>query len=351
VSMQTENMLRQWAEKAKRPYEEVKRLYDSFVAKLPKDLPPAVIEARARFLVYRELKAMMRYPGLMSFDGIVLGINPPMDVFARRRQQALEEYQKDPVKAFQLGFVNAEGKPIFKMPSGQTVDISGPVLLRQSVGIAKPSVGGQLKWFVMLQRREQAEVIPPLKVPVRFSANVAGETEFRRNLTMTRNTKFEPVEVPEFGKVDDAKICELLRKAPKETVVTCATLAEWHNRNSGDPRRICVLEGDVMFIRPEPTALGNVLMVLEDETVMGFESEGVPVWLHKDILSLVNFGSGSRVIVIGRTTVMPGFDPATRTVDRSRHRIGINAFGVYADPLFKVAPEEELVFDEEVEAE
>ena len=349
MSVEIETYLKQLAANARLPYEEVKKLYEKYYATL-KDLPPQIAAARARLLTYREIKSLVRYPGRQAFDVLWLGFNAGMDAFARRRQQALELYSRDPVAAFQQGFVDANGKPIFRFPSGRTIDISQPVMLRQSVGIGRPATGGPLKWVVALHRGSLAEKLPPLKKTTRCVFNKAGETETVYAVNVVDSTKFEPIQMPEFGEVDDAKIFELLQKAPEQSRVTCATIRDWHVRNAGNVRRVCVLEGDVMTMRMEPTAVGNYLMIVEDETLYGaapsLEAEGVTVWIHQQIAHMMDFGEGSRVIVVGRTTQMPGYDLQTRTIDRSVTRIGINAFGVYAHPQFRVAPEEVEVFEE-----
>ena len=114
--------------------------------------------------------------------------------------------------------------------------------------------------------------------------------------------------------------------------------------HQGDPERICIFEGDVVFIRSEPTSVGNRLMVVEDETLLDLDAEGITVWIHQDIAHMIDFGVGSRVVVVGRTVTMPGFNRETRQIDRSITRIGINAFGVFADPKFKVPIDEQTVF-------
>jgi len=354
LSATTMRYLREWSEKTGRPLDELLSDFNKRLAEIRTahpQLKPEVAEARARFLVYRELKAALRFPGAVTFDVLFLGYNAPMDVFARRRRDALDLWQRDPAAAVAQGFTNSEGRPIFKLPSGATIDISEPILLRQCVGIGRPAEGGDLRWVVLLQRRELVNILPPLKTPVRFTGVKRGEVGFRYSLSMTRLTKFEPVTMPEFTTLDDASICELLRAAPADTRVTCSGLREWHNRFQGDRERICVVEGDAVFIRPEPTAIGNQLMVIEDETMMDLEAEGITVWIHQGISNMLDFGAGSRILVIGRTTTMPGWDRATRQIDRSVTRIGINAMGIYADPLFKISPTEATVFRPEVVVE
>jgi len=127
--------------------------------------------------------------------------------------------------------------------------------------------------------------------------------------------------------------------------VTCASLKDWHEQHAGDPYRLCVLEADVVFMNPNPTSIGNYLMVVEDESIMDLSAEGVTVWIHKDLWPYIDFGPGSRVFIVGRTVTMPSWDPVSRTVDRSKTRVGINAFAVYAVPELKVPLEEAQVIE------
>jgi len=77
-------------------------------------------------------------------------------------------------------------------------------------------------------------------------------------------------------------------------------------------------------------------MLLEDDT-FDLDDQPVPVWIHRDILHLVDFGPGSRVAVIGQVITMPGYDFQTRQ-QTDQPRAAINAFGVYADPTLKMPP-------------
>ena len=342
----TEQLLRQWSEKTGRPYDELIGKLQQSIEQLKTVLPnatPDQLERRARFMVYRELKSLMRYPNLMTFDGVFIGIGPAMDVFARRREEALQMWQKDPGAAIQQGLVDQNGKPIFRMPSGQTIDISEPVMLRQTVAIAKPATGGLTKLVVQIHRRNQVNNLPPIGKPVRWSANKRAETELRYSTTAVQATQFSVVDVPDFNK----PVVDLLNAAPDSLKVTCATIEQWHNANQADRERICILKGAVVYMRTEPMSTGNRLMVVEDESMLDLDAEGITVWIHPDIAHMIDFGVGSEVYVVGRTVAMPGWDRENRQVDPNVTRIGINAFGIFADPKFKVPLDEQTVFTRE----
>ncbi|RLE67031.1 MAG: hypothetical protein DRJ38_00225 [Thermoprotei archaeon] len=341
----TEQLLREWSQKTGRPFDELMGKLQQNIEQLKTVLPnatPDQLERKARFMVYRELKSLMRYPNLMTFDGVFIGIGPAMDVFARRREQALQMWQQDPGKAIQEGLCDVNGKPIFRMPSGQIIDISQPVMLRQTIAIARPASGGLTKLVVQIHRRDQVNNLPPLGKPVRWSANKRAETEFRYSTTAVAATKFTPIDVPDFKQ----SVIELLEATPDPLKVTCATIEQWHQQHQADAERICVLKGAVVFMRTEPTAVGNRLLVIEDETLLDLEAEGVTVWIHQDIAHMIDFGVGSEVYVVGRTVQMPGWNRETRQIDPNVTRIGINAFGVFADPKFKVPIDEQTVFEQ-----
>ena len=69
------------------------------------------------------------------------------------------------------------------------------------------------------------------------------------------------------------------------------------------------------------------------------------VWVHSELEDQLDFGTGSRVVVVGRTVVGPGFDRETRQIDTSIQRTMINAFGVWAEPEFLIPIEEERVIE------
>jgi len=340
----TEQLLKQWSEKTGRPYDELYGKMQQFIGQLKTVLPnaaPDQLERRARFMVYRELKALMRYPNLMTFDGKCIGIGPSMDVFARRRREALEMWKKDPGAAIQQGYVDMNGKPIFRMPSGQVVDISKPVLLRQTVFIGRPATGGPMKLVVQRHRGNYVNSLPPVGQTVRWSCNKRAESELKYATSAIAATQYTPVEVPEFNK----SVVELLESAPDALKVSCATIENWHNANQADRERICILKGAAVFIRSEPLSTGNRMLVVEDDTLLDLDAEGVTVWVHPDITHMIDFGVNSEIYVVGRTVSMPGWDRENRQVDRSVTRIGINAFGIFADPKFKVPIDEQTVFD------
>jgi len=341
----TLSKLSEWAGKTGRSINELLASVEKYRSMLQKITPgkdDAFYERRARFMVYRELKAQLRIPQAKQWEGIFFGYGSKMDVFARRRREALDLWKRDPQEAINRGLCNTDGTPIFTMPSGAVIKIDQPVMLRQTVGICRLASGGTMKLFVQVHRLEQCDILPPLGKPVRWTSRLVAEHPTRYDLTTVRMTSYTATKLPEYPTIDEATICDILMNAPVELKVPLNQLMQWHESHADDVRRICIVEGDVTIIRREPTSIGNYRMELEDETIMDLGGEGINVWIHEELMKHIDFGAGSRVYVIGRTVTGPGWDVEQRRISRDIRRVMINAFGIWPMPEFKIPMEEEF---------
>ncbi len=100
------------------------------------------------------------------------------------------------------------------------------------------------------------------------------------------------------------------------------------------------MEVDVVYVSDAPMSTGNILCIVEDESMMDVDSEGVTVFIHPQLIPYVDFGAGSRIFVLGRTQLGNYYDRETRTVDPERKVVTINATGLHAIPEFKVPADE-----------
>jgi len=358
ISEETKKLLEQWASKRGLPVDEVIERYHAQYALAMSRTPgksPDWYERVARARLYVHLKA----PRLRAkpWDGIFLGFGPAFDVTARQRAQALEILRTDPERAHAEGWVNEAGEPVDMrktLPSGARNPFYGRPLVetfvRQSVGIARPAEGGDLKLTILQHFRDQAKKPPPLGKTVRFLANIRADEPNRYLLNTSVRTTYEPITMREFPELNAQKICDLLMTAPNDFRCNLSDLRSWHEKHQDDIRRVVIVEGIVTGVRPEPIpTTGNYMMFIEDESIMDIEAEGVTVWVHSELADQMTFGSGSRVIVIGRSVVGPGWDMEKRQIDRSVERVMINAMGVWPEPEFLIPKEEErVIYGEEV---
>jgi len=312
---------------------------------------------RALFMVYRDIKSA-RLVRAKPVDGLFIGFNVAFDVTTPIRNYALEVFRTNMEKAIREGYTDESGNPLDNRPQtgyGTKNPNFGkplvPAFLRNSYFIGRPADSKDLKLGVLTQIGEVALKRPPLGQPVRFLANQRADEPYRRLYNSSIRTEFDLIEMPEFEKGGDEVVCEWLGKTPDPIKTTLSGLPEWHARNQADVRRLCIIEADVLYIRREPLATGNFLMVVEDETTMDMDVEGTTVFVHHEIKEQLNFGSGSKIYLVGQSGTGPGYDRTSGAVDRTITRYIVNAVGVWAIPEFRVPPEEEILLEPSEEVE
>lgn len=349
IDKDTQAKLEQWAEQSGKSVESLTASLEEHFNTL-KTASPSLddkkLMTRARFQVYREVKAA-RFSRAKPVDGVFFGFNQEFDLTARDRLNAIEVYNRNPTLAIEEGLTDGEGTPLdnrAKMPWGAAnPDYQKPLkesFIRSSFGIGRPAEGGPLKLMVVTHNREQAFNVPPLGKPVRFAANIRADEELRRAYNSSVNTTYEDVEMDEFGDVDESRICELLADAPESFKSDLANLEAWHKEHEPDRQRLVILEADVMYVSPNPTSTGSYMMIIEDESTMDVEGEGITVFVHSQIAPMLDFGAGSRVFVLGRTGMGAYYDRETRTPNPEIQVPNLNAVGVWAIPEYKIAPDE-----------
>jgi len=354
ASEKTKKLLEQWSLKSGRTYEDLLSEFQRHFDRLKETLPGKTFdfyENRARFLVYRGIKTRMYARG-ESFDAIFFGYSDLIDVTAKQRAYAIQMFKTNPEKAIREGYTDVNGTPLDTrefLPTGAKNPFYGKplreVFVRQAVGIGRPARGGDLKMITLTMLMDQARNLPPLGKPVRFLGRLVTQDEFRYQINTVRATTYDPSKIKDFPSVDEQTICNILLRAPNEFRVSLADLQEWHEKHADDIRRVCIVEADVVFVRREPTTIGNYIMIVEDETLMDLEVEGITVWVHKALEHQLSFAAGSRVIIVGRTVMGPSWDPETRRINPEIQRLMINAFGIWCIPEYRIPLEEERVLE------
>ena len=329
LSSDTMQKIKKWSEKTGIPSDElVKRILKKKQELMQySKVDEATAERRARFLVYSELKRELISPAKW-FEGVILGYSEAWDITEPIRRQILAEYEANPERAIAEGkvVVDEQGNVVPvdtrpTLPSGQPNPFYGkpiqPMLIRNIVGVVKPVGQGEFKLTVMVARFDQTSNLPPLGNYVKFRALPAEETDTLRVLRTSRVTRYIETEG------DLGKPIDILRGAPDIFKCGLKELDKCHDEKANWRFPLVIIEGDVLSIG-EQTSRGNRLVLLEDET-FDLEDAPVPVWVHSDILHLLNFEPGARVAVIGTVVMMPDIR------DRSRQRPAVNAWGIYPD--------------------
>lgn len=348
IDKATLDKLTQWAEKSGKDIEDLKQqLEEKYNELIDLGKSPKVAMSQARFHVYRDVKST-RYSRAKPAVGIFFGYNQAYDLAQRDREYALEVFASNPTRAIDEKLTNADGVPLDpnpKMPWGvDNPDYGDPLqprFIRQSIGIGRPADGsGPMKLMILTHNGDQALQVPPLGEPVEFLANLRADEELRRLYNTSVNTAYKPTTIEEFGEVTPEAVCNILMDAPEEFKSDLAGLEEWHAEHEQDYRRIVIVVGDVMYVSPEALSSGNYLIILEDESTMEYEGEGITIFVHPEIEDQIDFGAGSRIVVVGRTGMMAYYDREERKTNPDVLVPMLNALGVWAIPEYKMAPEE-----------
>ena len=340
----------EYAKKLGKPTEYFEQLYNKIYSDLKKvypNLPDNKLQARAKYVLYSKVKQQLRSPAV-AYEGVVIGYSGVRDLTAGARASAISLYQQNPVQAIQAGVVDSNGTPIDNrefLPNGRKNPWFGkpitPTYVRDIyvIGHLYEKEEPYSMLYVQQISNDQAKVNQqiPLGQYVVFRANSRGKVQNLETLRASRVTTFEPLP-------KSVDVISLLRGAPEEFIVPALSeLEAWHNEHANQFNRFAIVEGDVVIARTEPTAAGNQLIVIEDESIAGLDNEGVTVWVPPHCK--VDYGPGSHVIVTGRTTAGAGWNPETRQTDENITRMMINAFGVFPEFTVPVGVVESLDYE------
>ena len=354
----TMEKLKEWADKSPLTLEELEDSFEQHYEQLKEEKPgkdDKFYIPRARFMVKRGVRGAKRTTA-KPVDGIFFGYKEEYDFASRDRAYAEEMYKANPKEAIEQGLTDPNG--IVLDPNPQTPwntknpNYGKPLQAafgRQSFGIGRPADGDELKLMVVSAYGDQALVKPPLGKPVRTLLNMRADEEGRRLYNTSTLTKYELIEMDEFGEVDEETICSILADAPEEFRVDLDGLEDWHFEHDQDSRRIVIVEADVSYVAPQPTSTGNYMMIIEDESV-DIDDPGTTVWVHPQIAHMLDFGSGSRVFVVASTGMTAFFDTDTREANPDIQVPMLNAVGIWAIPEFRMEKEESFAVQADEEA-
>lgn len=378
-----EERLKEWADRVGRPVSELAEECKAIKASLKIAIPGRDEKWYDDAAIRREflrIKSDLQSPA-KPYDVVFLGYSGALDVTATEiaekralwenlstREQAVAEgqvYRHDPSAGPRMQTTVdgkkvdvADGMPLdtreWMIPPDPEKGTPGrrnprrgkplaPLMIRTQIGLGKPTTGKDIKFVSVMTTGDRVKDLPPLFKPVRSRLNLRSEDAYRYVCNASTKTRYEPTVMPEFQPEMLTAVIEMLEAAPNRMAIN--QLAEYHKANERDARRIVVVEGDVSRINREPTAFGSYLLVIEDVSKEDLEAEGLTVWVPGDLEDQLDFGVGSRILVVGRTTIGAGFNRETGQLDAAIERILLNAVAIVALPEWRVPPEEERVIE------
>lgn len=288
---------------------------------------------RAFVKVKGDYKQQLRSPAKF-FEGVVLGKSEPFDMTQPAKRAALAAYQEDSENAIKSGLVDAEGTPLdtketfgsrpnpgFGKPLPKTRYIAN------LFGMARMQGETDFKVVRMPLGENLALMSVPLMTAVTFRANLPDKQPDDGSVRLNPYAQIEFKELDMDLKVDDIFTSEIL----KGFAMNLTDIAAVHDRLSNDPQRVVIACGDVQYLSAPNDEGRSRMLVLEDSS-LSIDDDGITVWVPKYVDEMcVDFGSGSRVYVIGSTSQQSRDDGI---------RYSLNAMGIYAIPKYKMAADE-----------
>jgi hypothetical protein len=340
-----------WSEKMSIPIIEIEKEFGILLEDEKKIHPNTSLEQQTQRALQRlalQYKKQMRTPAV-GFEGIIIGLGDSKDIVEKQKREANELFRIDPMQAIATGVTNENGIPLDirkEWANGKTNAGYGKPLpehnyLRTIYGIAVKlrDEKVQPKFFVMNLSGEKAidDNIPLFK-PVRFMAidrTTEDLVDEKFILNASTYTKFD------ISDISLPKYDELIEKFSKNLIVDIKDLMDYHMKEKDDFNRIAIVKGDVSVLNLEPTPFGSRILHLEDlSNIENLENKGVTCWVPERIN--IDFGEGSKVYVIGRTSQGKIKDEHGNLTEELGD-VSINVYGILAIPDFKVELPNEIV--------
>jgi hypothetical protein len=303
------------------------------------DLDKKVQEMRAFVTTQSHYKQELRSPAVF-FEGVVLGASEPFDMVAKRRSEARKLFVEDPKKAIVEGYTDEKGTPLDSKETygdgSANRNFGKPLpetdMLQNIIGICREKPGAAFRMFIMQFGDNLAgKVNIPMFVPTKFRANPKAKQGDPDELALNPYSKIEFT----LFKVEGFNLLEVLPtiKGLNKMHTELGEIEAFHAKRESlpMPKRLMITEADIQHIAGEPNQkTGNIMIVLSDPSLPE-DSEGITCWLPETLHQLIDFGAGSRVLVLG-TTQKSNFQ------EKENHLM--NLWGIYADPKLKMSKDE-----------
>jgi len=343
-NLNKDDLFKKWSEKMAIPVETIQQDFNKAFMDLKQNhkLEDDKAQTMALKQIASAYKKQLRSPA-EGFEGVVLGAEEPRDLVAKKRRDALELYRANPQEAVAQGVTDDDGTPLdiiqFFSTGRENPNYGKPLpeksLIRRVFGVAMKPTDQHPKMFEMVLNGDACEKEIPIMKPVKFMAIEKSKKEDEA-FKLNASTFTEFSEVAEI--TGNPKIEDLIKNFIPPIKVS--ELEEYHEKNADDFNRIVCVEGNVNFISLEPTMTGSrILQIEDDENTLDLDTKPTTCWVPQHIN--MDFGEGSKVYVIGRTS--QGFlKDESGNMTSEKGDVTINTFGIYPVDEISVPQTEDI---------
>jgi len=330
------------ATKSGKTIAEIQNLYNTTLSSLPPNITGEQTRAKYALKIVNRDSTGGSKSNAIAFEGVIIGAEEARDVMESVRKSAIAEYSKNPDLATSSGLVrvNSASGTIEVLDNRQTFpdgkanpNFGKPRpehFLMRNVIIAcrKP---GESNWTAgkINLRGDQASLPLVYGKLVHFRALGEINTQTHEyDLRSASVTQFETKQ--ELGTEEVIRILDTAFASRAKELGECL---QYHKGLTGPAfyNRLVVTEGTVRYIKYSSDPTKSHMVILADDSLIGAQ-DGVQVWVPYKLRSLINFGTGSIITVVGRTRVGPGWDREKRIPLPDVESLSLEAFSLFGRP-------------------
>ena len=330
----------QIAKKSGKTDAEVNTAFEQALTTVPANVKkPERREKLALMIVNRDL-AVNTMSTAEAYEGIIIGARKVKDLMEGIRARAITAYENDPQQAIDDKLVEVKDKQVivldnrpevggkpnkkFGLPRPLNMYLRDIILAARKPGEDTWNIGRMQLWG------QQAKIAVPILQKVTFKAN--GEIDSKSGEYALRSSVDTMFEISKDSSAED--VISILDEWPEAYLKELGELLPWHKQIQGSKEfwdSYIITEGTVSW--PPQKFENSIKLVITDDSLAGDElqSDGITVWVPKELQSLVNFGKGSMITVVARTSDQEHYDREAKAKD-GKMVVQLNALSVIGRP-------------------
>ena len=330
----------QIAKKSGKTEAEVNTAYEQALTTVPANVKKSTRREKLALMIVNRDLAVNTLSTAEVYEGVIIGARKVKDVLERPRAKAISAYEENPQQALDDGLVKVEGDKVivldnrpelngspnkkFGQPRAANMFLRDIIIAARKPGEDTYTIGRMQLW------NQQAKIACPVLKTVTFKANggidaKTGEYDLRSSVDTMFEIKSETT---------DEEIINLLDEWPEAYLKELGEILPWHKQIQTTPQfwdSYIITEGTVSW--PPQEFENSIKLVITDDSLAGDElqSDGITVWVPKELQSLVNFGKGSMITVVARTSDQEHYDREAKAKD-GKMVVQLNALSVIGRP-------------------
>ncbi len=253
------------------------------------------------------------------YEGIIIGAEKTKDLMEYKRDLAFKAYEDNPQDAIDSGIVKVEGEDI--IPLDTRDEVQGKVnkkkgqplkknMFMRKLHIAARKPGEEeFTTGTMQLWNEHSKIVVPVMKQISFLAN----GEIKDGITDLNSSVDTVFDISK--ELSDEDVVSVIDEKFVSNFKNLRECWDFHNEIKDDKKiywnSMVITEGAISYIAEYDT---TIKIVITDDSLneVPFHEDGVTCWLPKELKHLINFGIGSIITVVARTSTGNYYDRNTK---------------------------------------